>query len=849
MTLEVGVLGPIEARREGEELTLGGPQQRRLLGVLVAAAGQVVPVDRLVEAVWPDDPPDGARRSVLTYVSRLRLALGDGSLVTQDPGYRLAVAGDGVDAARFEGLVTQSRAVPPTHALTLLDAALALWRGRAYGEFAEEWWALPHATRLDELRIAAAEQRTDALLAVGEVDRAVAELEGLVAEQPLREGPVTRLMTAHAAGGRQAEALRAADAFRKRLAEETGLDPSGELGALEASILAERPGGAGPTRSMRGYALGAAIGEGAFGTVYRSTQPGIGREVAVKVIRAELADDPGFVRRFEAEAQLVAHLEHPHIVPLYDFWREPGGAYLVFRLLRGGTAADLVERDGPLELERVDRLVTEIGSALATAHAAGTIHRDVKPSNVLFDEAGNAYLTDFGVAAAVGDDAEPWPDGTGSSDSPRYAAPEQLQGSGTTPRVDLYGLATMVWELLVGRPPFDGPTVSAILQAKLEGPVPELGRSHPDLPAAVGIVLRRATATPPEDRYADVPAFLDAWHRACRMPVASPRPREGGLVTNPYKGLRAFGESDARDYRGRETLIAGLDDAVRDCRFVAVVGPSGSGKSSLVLAGLVPSLRAAGMRVVSMIPGDSPVVNLCTALLAVAVEPPAADGVEVMLRSVGGQPGGPLVLLVDQLEELWTLTADAERDAFVAGLAALAADVGNDIRIVATLRADFFDRPLAHPTLGPLVGTSVFAITPMTEAELHDAVVEPAAARGVAFESGLDRAIVAEVANQPASLPLLQFTLAELFERRRGRVVTWDAYQAMGGLAGAIASRAEAVWSTLDDVERDACRRLLCRLVVPGEGTEDTRRRLRYSELPPGTPAVAAVLEAGRLLV
>ncbi len=92
MTLEVGVLGPIEARREGEELTLGGPQQRRLLGVLVAAAGQVVPVDRLVEAVWPDDPPDGARRSVLTYVSRLRLALGDGSLVTQDPGYRLDVA-------------------------------------------------------------------------------------------------------------------------------------------------------------------------------------------------------------------------------------------------------------------------------------------------------------------------------------------------------------------------------------------------------------------------------------------------------------------------------------------------------------------------------------------------------------------------------------------------------------------------------------------------------------------------------------------------------------------------------------------------------------------------------------
>ena len=263
------------------------------------------------------------------------------------------------------------------------------------------------------------------------------------------------------------------------------------------------------------------------------------------MIRADLADDPGFVRRFEAEAQLVAHLEHPHIVPLYDFWREPGGAYLVFRLLRGGTAAGPGRAEGQLDLERVDRLVTEIGERAGHRPRSRRIHRDVKPSNILFDEAGNAYLTDFGVAAAMGDVAEPWPDGSGSSDSPRYAAPEQLQGSGATPRVDLYGLATMVWVLLVGRPPFDGPTVSAILQAKLEGPVPALGRSRPDLPAAVGDVLRRATATPPGDRYADVPAFLDAWHRACRVPAASPRPHEGGRVTNPYKGLRAFGEADA----------------------------------------------------------------------------------------------------------------------------------------------------------------------------------------------------------------------------------------------------------------------------------------------------------------
>src|SRR5204863_4002066 len=153
-----------------------------------------------------------------------------------------------------------------------------------------------------------------------------------------------------------AEALRAYAHFRDYLAQETGLEPSSALRDLEATIVTgDSAAGASSTRSLRGYVLDAVLGEGAFGTVYRSTQPGIGRDVAVKVIRADLADDPAFVRRFEAEAQLVAHLEHPHIVPLYDFWREPGGAYLVFRLLRGGNAEDLLRIEPQWSLDRVNR--------------------------------------------------------------------------------------------------------------------------------------------------------------------------------------------------------------------------------------------------------------------------------------------------------------------------------------------------------------------------------------------------------------------------------------------------------------------------------------------------------------
>ena len=152
------------------------------------------------------------------------------------------------------------------------------------------------------------------------------------------------------------------------------------------------------------------IGEGAFGRVLAATQPGTNREVAIKVIRPDLADDAASCSAFEAEAQLVARLEHPHIVPLYDYWREPGGAYLVFRMLTGGTAQAALVSGGAFDVARVSRLVEEVGAALLAAHTAGVVHCDVKPANVLFDAAGNSYLTDFGIArsSGTGDDDARW---------------------------------------------------------------------------------------------------------------------------------------------------------------------------------------------------------------------------------------------------------------------------------------------------------------------------------------------------------------------------------------------------------------------------------------------------------
>ena len=395
------VLGPIEVIDDDAVVAVGGPQQRRLLSLLLSRAGQSVSADRLVDCLWPDGlAPDGAARSVMTYVSRLRAVLGEGSIVTAHEGYRLDLNGSAFDAGMFEHLLAEAGVADPGGAVELYDRALGLWRGTAYGEFGSEWWLLAEAERLNELRVVAMEERAEALLTLGRHHRVIPDLEHLVAAYPLRERPVALLLRSLFSTGRHVDALRAFQSYRSRLGDETGLEPSSDLVELERSIAAGRPVpevGTGPAccAAMRSTRCLARVRSDGCSL---ATQPGTNREVAIKAIRPELADDPDFVRRFEAEAQLVARLEHPHIVPLYDYWREPGGAYLVFRLLAGGTAHGKLIADGQFDLAQTSRLVEEVGAALLGAHTAGVVHCDIKPSNVLFDEAGNSYLSDFGIS-------------------------------------------------------------------------------------------------------------------------------------------------------------------------------------------------------------------------------------------------------------------------------------------------------------------------------------------------------------------------------------------------------------------------------------------------------------------
>jgi WD40 repeat protein/serine/threonine protein kinase len=869
------VLGRLEVSDRERAIPLGGPKQRLVLANLLIRADQVVPTDRLIDEIWGEEPPEAARISLRSYLSHLRKALGPGRIEGRPPGYVLHVQGDEVDAFRFQALVQRghrSLGENPKAAQQVLEEALALWRGPPFADLGDEPSLLTEVARLEEMHLTATEHRMEARLALGRHGELVAELETLTAQYPLRERMWGHLMVALYRSGRQAEALGAFRRARTMLSDELGIDPSPSLQRLHQQVLRQDPALEFRGEPLRGYQLVERIGEGAFGVVYRAYQPQVGREVAIKVIRPALANHPEFVRRFEAEAQLVARLEHPHIVPLYDYWRDADAAYLVMRLASGGNVRDKLA-SGPLDPDRAVGVLDQVASALATAHRRGVVHRDVKPANILLDEEGNAYLSDFGIALDVGDGSSPVSPVT--SDVVAYRSPEQIRGERATPRSDLYALGVVLFEALAGRHPFPERSPQALIERHLSEALPSIRNFRPDLPPALDEVVAKATAKDPADRFTDSMALASALREALGSRVAVvPAPGVESISRNPYKGLRPFHEADAPDFFGREALVqrlvARLSPSVDGCRFLAVVGPSGSGKSSVVRAGLVPALRDGALPgseswfFVEMMPGADPLEELEAALLRIAVNPPPGLAQELkqdqrgFLRAVERllpPDGSELFLVIDQFEELFTLVGDEARRAhFLASLVSATGDAHSRVRVLITLRADFYDRPLAYQGFGALLGARAETVAPLSPPELERAVAGPVELIGATVESGLMAEVISEFADQPGALPLLQYALTEAFERSADHEVTLEAYRAAGGLSGALARRAEQILRGLDASGRESVRQLFLRLVVVGEVSIETRRRVPRAELASvevdgrGIDAVADVFGSSRLL-
>jgi len=554
------------------------------------------------------------------------------------------------------------------------------------------------------------------------------------------------------------------------------------------------------SRPLPGYELHEEVRSGSLGVVYRGYQSSVGREVAIEVVPRSISSQPEFIRRFETETHQLSLLEHPHVLPILDSWRDTTGAFIVYPFHRGGTVAR------PETEFDVTTVLTQVASALAYAHGHGVVHGALRPDQVVLDEGGNTYLGGY----AIGDVGEAGPDFAA------FIPPEHFEGAPFDVAGDVFAMGVLAHELLTGEP-WDPDT--------------DLGPTPP--------AIARATNHDPESRQPSIEQLMEE----LSLGVDSTPSTRLTSVRNPYKGLSAFQESDAADFFGRSAVVADLVSALRHTGLLAVVGPSGIGKSSVVRAGLVPALRTGALPSsetwvsTHMTPGSDPFPGLQRAMERVAVDlPPAThallddedplffDHLDDVLPE-----GSDLLLVVDQFEELFTMTNEPARSAFLDSMSAAAGS--ERCRVVITLRADYLDRPLRYSGFGALLRHGLVTLGSPSRDELAEAVIGPADNVGVLVEPVLVERLVSEVHDRPGALPLLQYSLVELFERRTSDVLTLDVYEQLGGVSGSLVGRAENVFTALDESNRATVRQVFLSLLSLTDDGAPARRRIRTSEL------------------
>ena len=805
---QVCVLGPLELRYEGRLVEVTGVA-RNLLALLARTPGQVVPLASIASGLWGELIPEAAEKAVAAYVARLHKALDLGAdgvdpatvVVGNDSGYLLAIDPSHVDVTDFERLVVEGQRAltvgQPALAVTRLDTALRMWRGNAYSDLGGQPFARTEAARLAHLRLCAIESRVDALLALAAPSappELADELWTLVGNHPNRERLWTQLVTVLHRLGRRADALAAFQQARTRLAEDFGVEPGAELRAAERGVLDGDP-------ALDGRPLTPAVLPEALSS--RVTEC-VGRDEELAWLDSAL--DTAAVRRGQArliigtagigKTRLVVELAH----------RAAQRGVTVRYGQRAGCMEALVAAPDRLTLvilddldeagrEEQSRVISFIRAT--TSRAALTV---VTATDVV--RVGELGALPKLVLTPLGDRAV--------ADIVRHYAPGTTEATAVTAMANARGVPVRLHR-----------TASEWAFARA-------GRRI-DRAVADAAEPQRWLAAVREEVVAGV---MDLEHVRTKARVLRRNARD--VAACPYPGLVRFDRGDADVFHGRESLVAELIARLVAMPLLAVVGPSGSGKSSVVRAGLLPALAAGVLPESGLRP-------------QVIVTPSTAGDLSDHLSP--SREAAP-VLVVDQFEEVFTALDSARRATFVAMLVS-AARAGR-ATVVLTLRSDHYARCSDFPALSHLVTANTVLVPPLTPEEVRRAVQRPAALAGLSIEDGLVDLIVAEARTvadgRPGmiSLPHLAALLRRMWEHRSGRTLTVASYRDSGGIAGAVEAAAEAAFAGLaSDTERDAARRMLIRLAdinpEPGPVAAPVDRAGLESS---GGPNAAAVLDA-----
>ena len=610
------------------------------------------------------------------------------------------------------------------------------------------------------------------------------------------------------------------------------------------------------------------LGAGGMGEVYRARDPRLGREVAVKVLPEAVARDADRLLRFEREARAVAALNHPNILTVFDVGTQPSPSserasarrrpYVVTELLEGETLREHVSRHSASR-QQVLSLAVQAAQGLDAAHAKGIVHRDLKPENLFVTTDGRVKILDFGLAKLVGQEAgasveetESSPTGAGQVlGTVGYMSPEQVRALPVDHRTDIFSLGVVLYECLAGKHPFRRETAIGTLTAILEETPAELASLGRGIPPSLSGIVKRCLEKDRGQRFRSAHDLGLALESVLAAPTGSAALQETG-ERDPYPGLLSFTEEDAGLFFGREAEVGALWGRLRNRRLLAVIAPSGAGKTSLVRAGVVAS-RPEGWAALVCTPGSLAVPGPGPGAGAGAVGGPRraaeagglrrpGDGVraggeveEGARRGAGG--GGPVRGAVhaqrarrrrDDSPRCW---AGCRR-------------TGTSTSCL-SMRDDFLIRCSEQETLA-----SVFLeLTPLpalSREGLVRALVEPAKRRGFRFEDeGLVEEMVASVEGARGALPLLAFAVSRLWERRdrERKLLTRAAYEEVGGVAGALAQHAEA---TMDRIgtERQAVVREVFRNLVTAHGTRAVADREELLSVFPERRAAEEVLAA-----
>jgi formylglycine-generating enzyme required for sulfatase activity len=601
-----------------------------------------------------------------------------------------------------------------------------------------------------------------------------------------------------------------------------------------------------PPDAFDEFRLEGPIGRGGMGVVFLAHDTSLDRRVAVKFMAASQPEV--WVREsFASEARALARVQHANIVNVFSVGEVSGRPYIVSEYVVGQSLAELPL---PVPWRRVLALGVGLSRGLAAAHRQGVLHRDLKPSNALVTREGEVKLLDFGLAECFEAGAGQKPGSRFVAGTVPYMAPELLTGAPSTPRSDIFALGLILHELCTGEVPRRAPVGTE---------APPRAALGPDVDPDFAALITRCLAANPLERFVSAEALCEALGRLERL--CAPEPLVAG---NPYRGLAPFEAEHRSLFFGREADIRAVLERLRSRPLVLVAGDSGAGKSSLCRAGVLPRVAAGALDdgreqvTLTLWPGVRPLEALAAALAPVLGQKEAE-----LVTALADRPawlgqalreahsrGRGLLLFIDQLEELITLSEPGQAAHFARLLGELALPSAG-VHVLLAARGDFLTRLCALPGLGDEAERGLYILRPLSPEGVREAIVGPARSRGMVFEAGeLLQTLIDSTAHGVGSLPLLQFALAELWERHNPTqgLITREALDAMGGVAGALSRHADGVLARLSPAEYAAARRLLLQLVT-AEGTRIERGEDALAEATDGTSRAALrALVEGRLL-